>query len=178
MRASSIRQTRTLVPVCPIIVLQPSIRFRSKNKQVSMTQISPPAVFAHESAASRPSFCEPAQGMALPPQISTPPSATLAAASAHRSAHVVKHGHDDVQSLDRGSNPRNAHGIRLRPVSELRKSRWPCSYPSGVYALPADACMHPLLQFPFQLTSIAGCSSSASSMPCSPNVSIPYVLVI
>lgn len=69
--------------------------------------------------ASRPSFCEPAQGMALPPQISTPPSATLAAASAHRSAHVVKHGHDDVQSLDRGSNPRNAHGIRLRPVSEL-----------------------------------------------------------
>ena len=39
----------------------------------------------------------------------------------HRLPYSTRHASNDAQ--DRGTNPRNAHGIRLRPVSELRESR-------------------------------------------------------
>jgi hypothetical protein len=63
----------------------------------------------------------------------------------------------------RGSNPRNTHGTRLRPVSELR---W-CP-------LVTSHTMHHMSLF-LQPICIEGCSNSESSMPSSPLAMIQCV---
>lgn len=63
----------------------------------------------------------------------------------------------------RGSNPRNAHGIRLRPVSELRESLSNHCDTHQAYIL---------ILILFQLTYIVVYSNSVSSTPSSLAVSI------
>lgn len=59
----------------------------------------------------------------------------------------ARHANNDALSLDRGANPRNVHGIHLRPVSELREFRglvnrssshywWLNAYIPDAYACP------------------------------------------
>ena len=72
-------------------------------------------------AVSRPSFRESGQLVVTTMQpthqrIPNMPS------TGHRLPYSSGHASNDALSQDRGANPRNVHGIRLRPVSELRES--------------------------------------------------------
>ncbi|TFY60086.1 hypothetical protein EVJ58_g5372 [Rhodofomes roseus] len=63
----------------------------------------------------------------------------------HRLQHPARHANSDALTQERGANPRNVHGIRLRPVSELRESK-PCEsfilLFGWLYARIPDAYIH------------------------------------
>lgn len=85
----------------------------------------------------------------------------------------------DADTVSRGSNPRNAHGIRLRPVSELRKSRnVSTTSPSIRSSLIHEPPRIYLVHIPLQLTCTGLCSNLGCSTPYSRSASIQYVLDI
>ncbi|KZT69812.1 P-loop containing nucleoside triphosphate hydrolase protein, partial [Daedalea quercina L-15889] len=69
-------------------------------------------------SVSRPSYRQPGQLVVSTMQHARQHNPNTQS-TGHRLLYPTRHASDDALSQDRGANPRNVHGIRLRPVSEL-----------------------------------------------------------